>query len=71
MGKSVGNPTSLQVPLSQTAVENNNVSLLEEDTRFRVCDYCCGDNCEIREKLGIGLLKSTSLRIAHQLKLLY
>lgn len=67
MGKSVGNRTSQQVPLftrhwplSQAAVENDNVSLVEEATCFRVCDYCYGDNCEIRGKLGIGLLKSTS-----------
>ncbi|EPY85679.1 hypothetical protein CB1_000353016 [Camelus ferus] len=45
----------------QAAVGNDSVSLVEEATCSEACVYCYGDNCDIGEKLSVGLFKSAFL----------
>lgn len=58
---SAGAAESRYWPLSQAAVGNDSVSLVEEATCSEACVYCYGDNCDIGEKLSVGLFKSAFL----------
>lgn len=65
MGKGGGSPTSMQVPLLQgigdfpRQLSRMTMSLLFKRLPIGVRDHCYGDNSEIKENLGIRLLKST------------